>query len=142
MKRYIFAISIVLQMNSIVADQKFRQKFLNWQKSLTQTQKESMKDLIDDYDRAYKAKNNDLLSYYQAAFENIMKQWDFLYKPLTQTQIFHDSVRKHIESHPKDKAVKEYVAAYNKFDQNPIDQKLYDKLVSAQKKLKNEIDRF
>lgn len=142
MKHYILVIWAVLQMNEMLADQQFRQKFLNWQKSLTQAQKESMKDLISDYDRAYKTKDQSLLSHFQAAFENIMNQWDFLYKPLTDAKTFHDSAQKYIQSHSKDKAVKEYVAAYTQFDQNPTDQKLHDKLVSAQKKLTSKMDRL
>jgi hypothetical protein len=140
MKRYILGILVVLQMNNILGSPEFRKKFLNWQKSLTQSQKESMKDLISDYERAYITKNHDLLSYYQAAFEKIMDQWDSLYKPLTEVQTFYDSVKQYIQTHPKDKTVKEYLAAYNKFDQMPTDQKLYDKLVMAQKKLKSKIN--
>jgi hypothetical protein len=142
MKRYILVILVVLQMNTMVADQKFRQKFLNWQQSLTQSQKESMKDLINDYDRAYKAKDQALIHQFQAAFENIMNQWDSLYKPLADVQSFYDSVQQYIKSHPKDKAVKEYLAAYNKFDQMPTDQKLHDKLKSAQEKLRNKVNKF
>lgn len=140
MKRYILVMLAVLQMNNILANQKFRQKFLNWEKSLTVSQKESIKDLVSDYDRAYKAKDQNLLSYFQAAFEKIIDQWDSLYKPLADAQAFHNSVQQYIESHPKDKTVKEYLAAYNKFDQNPTDEKLRDKLTSAQKKLKIKIN--
>ncbi len=69
MKHYILIVWTLLQMNTIVADQAFRQKFLNWKNSLTVSQKESIKDLISDYDRAYKMQDQDVLSHYQAAFE-------------------------------------------------------------------------
>ncbi len=139
MKHYILIVWTLLQMNTIVADQAFRQKFLNWKNSLTVSQKESIKDLISDYDRAYKMQDQDVLSHYQAAFENIMNHWNSLYKPLADAQTFHNSAKQYIKSHPKHKTVKEYLAAYNNFDQNPTDQKLHDKLVSAQKKLKDKI---
>ncbi|MBI2344604.1 hypothetical protein HYV10_00840 [Candidatus Dependentiae bacterium] len=142
MKFFILSILILGNMHTIFTDQDFRKEFLNWQKGLTKAQKESMKDFIAGYDKAYQAQDKNLLSYFQAAFQKIMDQWGSLYKPLTEAKIFNDSVKQFIAQHPSHKVVKQYLSAYDKFDQMPTDPKRYTKLLDAQKNLKTIINRF
>lgn len=140
MKRYIFFVMAIFQIHTMMSDQKFRQKFLTWQNSLTQVQKESMSYLIDAYNQAYATKDKHVLSTIETAFEKIMDQWDVLYKPLADAQIFHASVQDYLTLHPQEKSVKKYVMLYKKYDQNPTDKKLYKKLLDAQKELKSKIN--
>lgn len=141
MKQYILAIFILGIMNTLCAEQDFRAKLLNWQKSLTVSQKKSIQDFLDEYERAYKAKNIDLLQHFEAALNNIMQHWDSLYKPLADAKNFHASVHDFIKSNSTNKTVKQYMTAYTKFDEMPTDQKRHAKLLELQQKLKTLIQK-
>lgn len=100
-----------------------------------------MQDFINEYDRAYKMKDKGLLQHFEVAFEKIMGQWDSLYKQLTDVKVFHELVKDFIALHPNDKLVKQYYAAYKKFDDQPQDGQLYIKLLDAQNRLQNKIKK-
>lgn len=117
----------------------FRKNFLKWEKSLTDTEKVSLKDLLSEYHNAYKKKDQKRLYLLEPALENIITNWQPFYQQWFHVQTFFEDAHKYILSHSDNRLVRDYLSAYNDYDQMPTDKNRYIKLVKMQNRLQKSM---